>query len=410
VHSAPRDLRILLSEGSSLSARETINALGVAGYRVDVLDPNPLCLGRLSRFVRRFHRCPRFGQNPREYLDFVLACLERERFDVLYPTHEQAYLFARVHSRLAPLVRIPVASFEAFRRVQTKAAFAVTAAEIGLSTPETRIVRERGALGASLRDAPSYVKMSVGTASRGVWRVDRGAALEPIVRQLEAEHAFDDGVVVQRAILGGLERVQSVFDEGRLVAAHASGQVAASIGGGDVRKESVHRPAVFSDVLRLGQHLRWHGGLSLDYIVDARGRHYFVDCNPRLAEPGNALAAGLDLPELLIRIALGEHPSPVPPRTGARTHMAIPALLTVADRTGSRRAVLRECSRLAGHRGPYRGSVESLTPTSDVPSTIAVTAVASALIAWPGAASRIAAQAIADYALTPRSIRQIEEL
>jgi hypothetical protein len=49
---------VLFSEGSSLCARQALSALGPLGYRIDVCDPNPLCLSRFSRFVRRFHRSP----------------------------------------------------------------------------------------------------------------------------------------------------------------------------------------------------------------------------------------------------------------------------------------------------------------------------------------------------------------
>ncbi len=88
--------RVLVSEGSSLSARETITALGVAGHRVGVCDPDPFCLGRMSRFVTRFYRCPAVGKDPWAYLDFVLGVVSGAQWDVLFPTHEQAFLFSRV--------------------------------------------------------------------------------------------------------------------------------------------------------------------------------------------------------------------------------------------------------------------------------------------------------------------------
>jgi hypothetical protein len=37
-----------MSEGSSLSARESLTALGRAEFEVDVIDANPLCLARFS--------------------------------------------------------------------------------------------------------------------------------------------------------------------------------------------------------------------------------------------------------------------------------------------------------------------------------------------------------------------------
>jgi hypothetical protein len=72
-----RPRRVLVSEGSSLSARQSITALGLAGHTVEVCDPDPLRLGRFSRFVRRLHRCPAAGRDPWACLDFVVSLLNR---------------------------------------------------------------------------------------------------------------------------------------------------------------------------------------------------------------------------------------------------------------------------------------------------------------------------------------------
>jgi predicted ATP-grasp superfamily ATP-dependent carboligase len=132
--------RILLSEGSSLSGRQAITALGIAGYRVDVCDPDPVCLGRFSRFVRRFHRCPPMSGDPLDYLKFVVDLVARESFAVLLPTHEQAYLFASARDRLPSTVGVALSSFESFERVQSKAEFSRVLIELALPQPRTRLV------------------------------------------------------------------------------------------------------------------------------------------------------------------------------------------------------------------------------------------------------------------------------
>ena len=104
-------MRILLSEGASTSAREAITALGLAAHHLEVCDPDPHCLGRFSRFVRRFHRCPGLGTDPRGYLSFILDLIATGRFDVLLPIHEQGLLFARVREQILPHVGIAVPSF-----------------------------------------------------------------------------------------------------------------------------------------------------------------------------------------------------------------------------------------------------------------------------------------------------------
>jgi hypothetical protein len=72
-------VRVLLTEGSSLTSREVVSCLGPCGYHVEVLDPDPLCLGRLSRWVRKIHRCPHAGTDPERYLATLakVACAEQ---------------------------------------------------------------------------------------------------------------------------------------------------------------------------------------------------------------------------------------------------------------------------------------------------------------------------------------------
>jgi hypothetical protein len=70
---------------------------------------------------------------------------------------------------------------------------------------------------------------------------------------------------------GAPERVQAVFDSGRLVAWHGYRQRVAGPGGGDVAKTSVLRRSVRDDVAKIGEYLGWHGAISFDYTF-RRGR------------------------------------------------------------------------------------------------------------------------------------------
>src|ERR1700692_4025074 len=67
----PKPLRVLVSEGSSTSAREAITILGLSGHLIEVCDPSPYALARFSRFVAQFHRCPGLRDDPAGYLRFV---------------------------------------------------------------------------------------------------------------------------------------------------------------------------------------------------------------------------------------------------------------------------------------------------------------------------------------------------
>src|SRR3954454_3363622 len=118
-----KPLRVLLSEGNSPSAREALTILGLAGHIVEVCDPSPLCLARFSRFVRKFHRCPGLRDDPAGFLAFVAQLLAPKRFDVLLPTHEQGFLFARAKPCLEGLAGLALPSFDSYRLAHGKAAF-----------------------------------------------------------------------------------------------------------------------------------------------------------------------------------------------------------------------------------------------------------------------------------------------
>src|SRR5215469_14874327 len=134
-------LRVLVSEGSSTSAREAITILGLAGHHVEVCDPSPWCLGRYSRFVRKFHRCPPLRDDPKGYLAFIEALVASGQFDVLLPTHEQGLLFARVQERFAGKVALASPSFDSYRTAHSKAGFSRVLTELAAPQPDTAIVR-----------------------------------------------------------------------------------------------------------------------------------------------------------------------------------------------------------------------------------------------------------------------------
>jgi predicted ATP-grasp superfamily ATP-dependent carboligase len=406
---ASKPLRVLLSEGNSTSAREAITILGLAGHTVEICDPSPVCLGRFSRFVGKFHRCPGLRDDPAGYLSFVEKLLAERPFDVLLPIHEQGFLFSRVRERLETRVGLALPDFESYRTAHSKAGFSRLLDELGFSQPGTRIVKSAH----ELRDAvrfPCLVKTSIGTANRGIWFVRDAADMSQALQDLGSNDAFADEVLVQDFVAGTVEKAQAVFCRGKLLGFHAYKQIAAGVGGGEAIKQSVRRPRVRADVDTIGERLGWHGALSFDTIMpDDGASHFFIDCNPRLVEPMSAYLAGLDLVDLLLRISRGETPEPASDsRAGVRTHLAMQALLGCASRNGTRRDIFRECMRLVAKSGPYAESMEELTPLRrDWISAVPLAMIALALLLNPKLAIPLSKKGWGAHLLGIESIRRI---
>src|SRR5262245_41201931 len=163
--------RILLSEGSSLSAPQTLYALGPLGYPVDACDPRPLlCLARYSRYLDACYRCPPFARDPAGYVQLLMDRLRARRHDVLLPTHDQVFLLSRVRDLLRGVVGLPVPEFTAIERLQGKAEFIRLLDELRLPHPATAIAQTRQELHRAAT-FPCYVKRDYSTAGRGVWLV-----------------------------------------------------------------------------------------------------------------------------------------------------------------------------------------------------------------------------------------------
>lgn len=384
--------------------------LGSHGHHVEICDPDIHCIGRFSRFVRGFHRCPGLGVDPAGYVAFVLDLVSSRRFDMLLPIHEQGLALAKARDALAHHVAIALPRFEAYLQAVSKAGFSRLLGELGLPQPPTRLIRTR-ADALALDRFPLALKSAIGTASRSVWRVDNRDELRHAVEALERTGTFADVVLAQDWIDGTVEHAQAVFDRGQLLGMHACRQVVRGAGGGDAVKESVHRPLVRNHLVRIGRRLDWHGALSVDYIVPGEAEDvYYVDCNPRLVEPMNARLADHDLLAMLLEVAAGNSPLPLAEgRDGVRSHLALQVLLGCALRRGSRRALLQECWRLVTGTGNYRHSQEELTPLrQDWPSVVPTLFAAMWLLIRPNAAEGMSRAGWGSHLLTPESVRVIE--
>jgi biotin carboxylase len=396
-------VRVLLSDGSGLTARQVATQLSVGGHTVEVLTPDRLSLARFTGHVRRVHRVPVYGAQPFGWLDRALAVYREGHFDVLVPTHEQVAVLSRCAEKLHSLgVATTVPPFDALLKLQDKRVAFTTLAALGIPQPSTSVVHDADELSKWER-LPAFIKTPIGTASNGVRYVTEPSGLANVASTWQAAGVFaNGGVLVQAPVAGELIMVQSVFCEGRLVASHAYLRSREGTRGGASHKKSVDLPAAREHLAALGGALSWHGALSAEAILTNAGPVY-IDINPRLVEPGNAWRAGVDLVTPMLDLALAK--APVVQRSGKAgiaTHSMLLAVRRAAENRHPRRAVCSEIILAARHRKSYSDSVEELTPVHRDPRSALFVATACLVIAirpttWRSFSSR----SVSNYALTP---------
>ncbi len=397
-------MRVLLSDGAGLTARQSATRLSEAGHHVEALSPDPLCLCRFTRHVRRVHRVPAYGADPFGWLEAALAIAVRRRADLLLPTQEQAAVLSAAAGRVrAAGVRTVVPAFAALAQVQDKVSAFTTLTRLGLPQPPASVVHARAEL-ESAETLPAYVKTPIGTASTGVRHVTTRAQLRSLAARHDEDGVFArGGVLVQRPVSGPLVMVQSVFAHGEPVAVHACRRVREGVSGGASHKRGVDLPDVRGYVEVLGRALGWHGALSADVILGPDGP-VFVDVNPRLVEPANAYLSGVDLVGALLEIARTDQAPPqADARPGVETRQLLLAILGAAQHTGRRREVVREMT--AAHR---RKGVEELTPLrGDARTAVPVALATLAVLTRPSAWRHFTSGSVGAYSLTPDAWHRI---
>ncbi|MGJ5096728.1 ATP-grasp domain-containing protein [Bradyrhizobium oligotrophicum] len=396
-------MRVLLSEGSGLTSRQVAGRLGALGHEVEILSSTRICLSRFTRHVRAVHDVPRFGRDPFGWLAAAERIAAERKVDLLFPTQEQVTVLSARLPQLRVATIVP--PFKSLARVQDKISAFHTLEAASVPQPPTTMVSRIE----DLRDVaayPVFLKRPVSTASSGVRRARNAAELNAAAREL----GLGDGsaLIVQSEVAGPLAMVQAVANRGRLVAHHACLRVREGVGGGASLKQSIVLPGLAVMLSRLVALLDWRGGLSMDVII-ADGGPVIIDVNPRLVEPANAFAAGVDLVAAMIDAAIGAATGECPAgAAGVRTRQTLLAILGAAEQTGARIAVLREAIDAIAARGDYAGSTEELTPVAGDPlALVPVIAALGASLIRPSLWRKFHSGAVGPYAVTPEAWAEI---
>jgi predicted ATP-grasp superfamily ATP-dependent carboligase len=344
----------------------------------------------------------------------LIGRLEAARYDVLLPVHDQVYLLSRFRDVLGRRAGLAVPDFAAVQRVQSKAAFVRLLDELSLPHPATELASTRQEL-EHVCSFPCYVKLPFSTAGCGVWLVRDRDELQRVADRIEQAGllAGRSQVLVQQPAAGALCVVQSVFQEGRLVAGHCYQARALGVGGSAWARVSVAHPRVLEHLRIIGTRLGWHGALMLDYLHDPGSDELaYIDANPRIGETLNATLSGVNLCELLLHVALGHKVARLAPaRVGVQSHSVVMRLLAGAQRGENRRRLLAELGHAWMHRGLYAGSEEELTRLREDPlSWFPAAVLTGQLLFNPGSAGRLIQRMVDNYALSEAAVRTIGQL
>jgi hypothetical protein len=267
----PRDT-VLLTNGRLPKAMDIARALHRAGCRVGIADPFRMHLSKVSNCVDFGVRVPAPRASKSAYLDALRAAVARERAALLMPVSEETAHVSALHAALGEETRVFTMPQAEVLAVHDKLSFVEVARAAGVHVPAAALLGSDDAR--AIAAVGEYViKPRLSCAGRGVGLFPRGAPLP------EPDPAAP--AIVQARVRGEECSTFAVAHQGRVIG-NVSYRGVLRSGTVAVCFEQVRDlPAVDEWVGRFVAARNWSGFIAFDFIVDAAGLPWGIECNPR---------------------------------------------------------------------------------------------------------------------------------
>lgn len=282
------------------------------GVPVTVASPRWLSLGFFSRYPRARDLCPDPNRAPDQFIDWVEDKIRDGRYPVTLVCGETAtWLLSQARDRLSPHTHLPLVDAVHFLLCRDKAQTMKAAARLGVPTPKTYYPEEDG-IDAVANQIPTYpvvLKPCISNGARGISFPRDAKELRELYARSHSEYG---ACIVQEFIphTGTQYKVEILLDRDQKVLAtgvYDKPRFYPPTGGSSTLNSTVERPDLIATATSLLQGISWYGIADCEFIIDPRdGVPKLMEVNPRFPRSIKILvAAGLDFPYMLYRLALG---------------------------------------------------------------------------------------------------------
>lgn len=342
--------RVLITGARAPAAVDIARDFRAAGLEVHMADSVACRMARASRDVTAVHSYPSPVRRPGPFRQAVVELSERLKPVLIVPTCEETFHLAESPPGSA-LFQPPARTL---RRLHDKGAFAALCVSAGLPVPETHAI-ERAEDVLRFRDPPGRWIFKARFS-----RLGEGTLKEPTARDLKR---VGPGWIAQRRIIGREVSFYAVAHAGAVTAFAAYGSDWRLPGGACLAFDPVDPAmdeALFALAAALAAATRMTGQFGCDVMVDAAGRPWLIECNPRATSGAHLLVGAGRLARAMLA------PVDPPARADRRSLHLLPAFATFGLAAAVRERRLaqwasqiragRDVAGRPGDRAPFWGA------------------------------------------------------
>ncbi|MCB1251178.1 MAG: hypothetical protein KDB36_17305 [Acidimicrobiales bacterium] len=273
-------MRALITGARMFFAVDQIRKLGDAGHEVFAADTFRAAPGRHSRDVTHRRLVPPPASEPLAFVAAVAELVHDESIDLVLPQFEEVFYLARHRNVLEGLTECFFGEFDVMARLHDKASFCAFMDELGLPIAPSITATTDAELADAVASFDRYFARPVYSRG-GVELLTNTGPLAGDV-DLAAVHPTDDNPWVVQPFIEGTDVCSfSVVHHGR-VTGHATYEHPKTIEHtGGIEFLSIEAPETLEAARRIAEATGYHGQISFDYLRDADGTYWMVECNVR---------------------------------------------------------------------------------------------------------------------------------
>lgn len=303
--------------GDHVQALGIIRSLGSRGIPVYLLHDRNLCIGRFSRYTKKFVKTPN-PSNEAAFVDFMIKLAKKDQLIdwILMPTNDVGvYTLSKHKETLEGYYRVSTPSWDIVKLAYNKKLTYQIAEKIGIPIPKTSYPKNLDAVHEILLDIdfPVIIKPAI---VDHFYKKTKAKAFkantkeELIQAYIKATHVIDPSeIMVQEVIPGGpnlLYSFCSFFKNGKVIGmftGRRSRQRPMDFGSASTFVESIYIP----ELIELGTHLlkaiNYYGLSEVEFKKDVRdGKFKLLEINARTwLWHSLAIRCGVDFPYLLYK-------------------------------------------------------------------------------------------------------------
>lgn len=306
------EMTVLVLDGHSRAALETLQSLGRAGMQVDLAAETQDCLAMRSRYIARKLQQPSQAGTT-EFHAWLRAEDKVRNYALIVAATETSLLGLRQLNENDPLRRKAVIpGNEAIDIALDKEKTWQLAHELGIPAPASFLISSPSEIGHAQQFPvvlkPTHSKVMIGGELR---TLSAAVVRSEAERQEQLRHWLPlTPVQQQQYVAGSGVGVEFLFDRGAKIwhFAHERVHEYPLTGGASSYRRSIHPPAaMLYNAEALLTALHWHGVAMVEFKMDAHGQYWLMEINPRLwGSLALSIDAGVDFPLGLLKMARGD--------------------------------------------------------------------------------------------------------